>query len=75
MNQQVVIKNLLVEDNLNYIFLDEIQNIKEFQRFVDSLYIKPNVDIYITCYNAYMRSGELSTLQTGSYVEINLLPL
>lgn len=69
------IKNLLVEDKPNYIFLDEIQNIKEFQRLVDSLYIKPNVDIYITDSNAYMLSGELATLLTGRYVEINLLPL
>ena len=69
------IKDLLVEDKQNYIFLDEIQNIKEFQRLVDSLYIKPNVDIYITGSNAYMLSGELATLLTGRYVEINLLPL
>lgn len=69
------IKNLLVEDKPNYIFLDEVQNVKEFQRLVDSLYIKPNVDIYITGSNAYMLSGELATLLTGRYVEINLLPL
>lgn len=69
------IKNLPVEDKPNYIFLDEIQNVKEFQRLVDSLYIKPNVDIYITGSNAYMLSCELATLLTGRYVEINLLPL
>ena len=69
------IKNLLVVNKPNYIFLDEVQNVKEFQRLVDSLYIKPNVDIYITGSNAYMLSGELATLLTGRYVEINLLPL
>lgn len=69
------IKERLVEDKTNYIFLDEVQNIKEFQRLVDSLYIKPNVDVYITGSNAYMLSGELATLLTGRYVEINLLPL
>lgn len=69
------IKNLLVKNKPNYIFLDEVQNIKEFQRLVDSLYIKSNVDIYITGSNAYMLSGELATLLTGRYVEINLLPL
>lgn len=69
------IKERLVADMPNYIFLDEVQNIKEFQRFVDSLYIKPNVDVYITGSNAYMLSGELATLLTGRYVEINLLPL
>lgn len=71
----VHIKNLLVENKPNYIFLDEVQNVKEFQRLVDSLYIKPNVDLYITGSNAYMLSGELATLLTGRYVEINLLPL
>lgn len=70
-----IIKQRLVEDKPNYIFLDEVQNVKEFQRLVDSLYIKPNVDVYITGSNAYMLSGELATLLTGRYVEINLLPL
>ena len=69
------IKERLVADMPNYIFLDEVQNIKEFQRLVDSLYIKPKVDVYITGSNAYMLSGELATLLTGRYVEINLLPL
>ena len=69
------IKERLIEDKTNYLFLDEVQNVKEFQRLVDSLYIKPNVDVYITGSNAYMLSGELATLLTGRYVEINLLPL
>lgn len=69
------IKERLIDDKMNYIFLDEVQNIKEFQRLVDSLYIKPNVDVYITGSNAYMLSGELATLLTGRYVEINILPL
>ena len=55
-------------DKTNYIFLDEIQNVKDFQRLVDSLYIKPNVDVYITGSNAYMLSGELATLLTGRYI-------
>lgn len=69
------IKERLIEDKPNYIFLDEVQNIKDFQRLVDSLYIKPNVDVYITGSNAYILSGELATLLTGRYVELNLLPL
>lgn len=69
------IKERLVTDSPNYVFLDEIQNVRDFQRLVDSLYIKPNVDVYITGSNAYMLSGELATLLTGRYVEINLLPL
>ncbi|MGN0251021.1 MAG: AAA family ATPase [Oliverpabstia sp.] len=42
---------------------------------VDSLYVKPDVDIYITGSNAYMLSGYLATLLTGRYVEIKMLPL
>lgn len=59
----------------NYIFLDEIQNVKDFQRAVDSLYIQEGFDIYITGSNAFLLSGELATLLSGRYVEIKMLPL
>ena len=59
----------------NYIFLDEVQHVKDFQRVVDSLYIKDNVDIYLTGSNAYLLSGEIATLLSGRYVEIPVLPL
>lgn len=62
-------------DKMNYIFLDEIQKVSEYQKVVDSLYIRDNVDIYITGSNAYLLSGELATLLSGRYVEINMLPL
>ena len=58
-----------------YIFLDEVQNVPEFQKAVDSLYIKKNVDLYITGSNAYLLSGELATLLSGRYIEIKMLPL
>ena len=58
-----------------YVFLDEVQNVPMFQKAVDSLYIKKNVDVYIICSNAYLLSGELATLLSGRYVEIKLLPL
>ena len=57
-----------------YIFLDEIQMVPEFQKAVDSLYLKENADIYLTGSNAYMLSGELATLLSGRYVEISMLP-
>lgn len=69
------IKTRLVEGKMNYIFLDEVQNIKDFQRLVDSLYIKNDCDVYVTGSNAYLLSGELATLLTGRYIEINILPL
>lgn len=58
-----------------YVFLDEIQMVPDFQKAVDSLYIQKNIDLYITGSNAYLLSGELATLLSGRYVEINLLPL
>ena len=58
-----------------YVFLDEVQNVLEFPKAVDSLYIKKNVDVYITGSNGYLLSGELATLLSGRYVEIKMLPL
>ncbi len=69
------IKTLLLPDKMNYIFLDEIQLVEQFERAVDSLFIKKNVDLYITGSNAYFMSGEINTLLTGRYVELRMLPL
>jgi predicted AAA+ superfamily ATPase len=57
-----------------YVFLDEVQQIKEFERLVDGLYVKQNIDIYITGSNAYLLSSELGTLLTGRYISIHILP-
>lgn len=67
--------NHLQPDVMNYIFLDEIQNVSGFEKVVDTLYLRPNVDLYITGSNAYFLSGELATLLSGRYVEYKLLPL
>ena len=69
------LKERLVEGKTTYIFLDEIQKVPSFEKVVDSLYVKPGVDLYITGSNAYMLSGDLATLLTGRYVEIKILPL
>lgn len=58
-----------------YIFLDEVQRVSEFQKAVDSLYVKKNCDVYITGSNAHLLSGELATLLSGRYIEIKMLPL
>lgn len=68
------IKSRLSNDKWTYVLLDEIQNVKDFQKVVDSLYIIDNVDIYITGSNAYLLSGKLATLLSGRYVEIKMLP-
>ncbi|HIY51281.1 MAG TPA: ATP-binding protein [Candidatus Olsenella avicola] len=58
----------------NYVFLDEVQHVKEFERAVDALYVREDVDLYITGSNAFFLSGELATLLTGRYVELRMLP-
>ncbi len=57
-----------------YVFLDEVQNVKEFERLVDGLFVKKNVDVYITGSNAHLLSGELATLLSGRYIELSILP-
>lgn len=58
-----------------YVFLDEVQNVKEFERVVDGLFVKPNIDVYVTGSNAYLLSSELGTLLTGRYISIPVYPL
>jgi len=58
----------------NYVFLDEVQLVVGFEKLVDSLFVKNNIDLYITGSNAYLLSSELATLLTGRYIAINLHP-
>ncbi len=69
------IKEHSVPDKMNYIFLDEVHHIEDFPKVVDSLYIRKNIDLYITGSNAYMLSSEIATLISGRYVQIEMLPL
>jgi predicted AAA+ superfamily ATPase len=68
------IKNLLQESVMNYVFIDEIQNIPEFEKLLEGLFVTPNIDLYVTGSNAYLLSSELATLLTGRAFEINILP-
>ncbi len=65
----------LQNDVKNYVFLDEVQRVADFQKACDSLYLMKNVDLYITGSNAMLLSGELATLLSGRYIEIKMLPL
>ena len=69
------LKKKLLNGKNTYIFLDEIQHVNNFPEVVDSLFIKDNVDLYLTGSNAYMLSSEIATLISGRYVEISMLPL
>ncbi len=68
-----IIKHL--KKNLtNYVFIDEVQNVAEFEKLLEGLYVHPNIDLYVTGSNAFLLSSELATLLTGRAYEINVLP-
>jgi len=69
------VKTHMAKEGKTYVFLDEIQNVTEFQRVVDSLFLRKNLDLYLTGSNAWLLSGDLATLLSGRYVEIEMLPL
>ena len=78
LNYQVLhtyVKDRLCKDSFTYVFIDEVQKCPQFEKAVDSLFIRNNVDIYITGSNAHILSSELATLLSGRYVEIRMLPL
>jgi predicted AAA+ superfamily ATPase len=58
----------------NYVFLDEIQMVSEFERVMDSLFVKEHIDLYVTGSNAYFLSSDLATLLTGRCIEIQVMP-
>ncbi len=67
--------NHISKDAITYVFLDEIQNCKDYEKAVSSLYLKKNIDLYLTGSNAYMLSGELATKLAARYIKIDMLPL
>lgn len=64
----------LKKDETNYVFIDEVQNVPEFEKLLEGLYVHPNIDLYVTGSNAFLLSSELATLLTGRAYEINVLP-
>ena len=69
------IKENLKKNRKTYIFLDEIQNVDQFPKVLDSLQLNPDIDLYVTGSNAYMLSSEIATLISGRYIQIEMLPL
>lgn len=69
------VKEKLINNKKMYLFIDEIQHCVDFPRAIDSLFLRKNIDIYLTGSNAYMLSSEIATLLSGRYVEIPMLPL
>jgi len=69
------VKERLARGKMTYVFIDEVQLCENFPRVVDSLYLCPDIDIYITGSNANLLSHEIATMLSGRYVEIRMLPL
>lgn len=69
------IEKITIKNKMNYVFLDEIQMVEEYQKAINSLRLKKNIDLYVTGSNAYMFSQKLTTLLSGRYIEIKMLPL
>lgn len=68
-----IIKHLQ-KNRTNYVFIDEVQNVPEFEKLLEGLYVHPDIDLYVTGSNAFLLSSELATLLTGRAFEINVLP-
>lgn len=68
------ITGYIKKNETNYVFIDEIQNVSEFEKLLEGLYVHPNIDLYVTGSNAFLLSSELATLLTGRAYEINVLP-
>ncbi|MDR1112052.1 MAG: ATP-binding protein [Deltaproteobacteria bacterium] len=64
-----------IEDKPAFVFIDEIRNCPDFEKAISSLFLKANLDIYLTGSNAHILSGELATKLSGRYVKIDMLPL
>ena len=69
------VKTHLSKERWSYVFIDEVQNCVDYEKAISSLFLRKNIDIYLTGSNAYMLSGELATKLTARYIEINMLPL
>jgi predicted AAA+ superfamily ATPase len=69
------VKKSRAQQGTTYVLLDEIQQIDEWEKAVNSLRLDRSLDIYITGSNTYMLNSSLSTLLSGRYVEIKMLPL
>ncbi|MBS1777483.1 MAG: ATP-binding protein [Bacteroidetes bacterium] len=64
----------VTRDKKYYVFLDEVQLVNDFEKLVNALFTKKNIDLYVTGSNAYLLSSELATLLTGRYIAINVQP-
>ncbi|MDR3124306.1 MAG: ATP-binding protein [Endomicrobium sp.] len=69
------VEALTLKNSINYVFIDEIQLVKDYQKAINSLRLKKNIDLYVTGSNAYMFAPLVTTLLSGRYIEIKMQPL
>lgn len=64
-----------LDNDFKYIFIDEVQNVQNYEKIINSFREETNYSIFLTGSNSYLLSGELATKLTGRYIEIEVLPL
>ena len=69
-----VVVSKIITNQMCYVFLDEVQLIPQFERLIDALFVRKDIDLYVTGSNAYLLSSELATMLSGRYVALNLHP-
>ena len=70
-----IIDEKLVDNDFKYLFIDEVQNVKNFESLINAYREEGNISIFITGSNSYLLSGELVTKLTGRYIEIEMTTL
>jgi len=70
-----IIDNLVKDNDFKYLFIDEVQNIKGYEKIINAYREEENFSIFLTGSNSYLLSGELMTKLTGRYIEIEMMPL
>jgi len=70
-----LIDNYIIDNDFKYLFIDEIQNVKNYEPVIEAFRNEGNISIFITGSNSYLSSGELVTKLTGRKIEIEMLPL
>lgn len=69
------IDNRITDDDFKYLFIDEIENVKNFEPVINAYREEGNISIFITGSNSYLLSGDLITKLTGRYIEFEMMPL
>ncbi len=70
-----IIDSLVIDDDFKYLFIDEVQNVKNYEKLINAYNETNNFSIFLTGSNSYLLSGELTTKLSGRYIEIEVFPL